>query len=153
MSTLALILGVTALETYIHWPTISDAETAGSFWRKLWLAASKKGFQTTLNVTLLWLPFGLVIEKIREVFMRFLNRDATIEKARESARAEFITEIRAEARAEGRAEGRAEVIAEVIAEIRAESDREWTAYTARLKAALERGEPFNEPPPSRSPQR
>ena len=121
VSTLALILGVTALETYIHWPTISDAEAAGSFWRKLWLAASKKGFQTTLNVTLLWLPFGLVIEKIREVFMRFLNRDATIEKARESARAE--------------------------------RDLEWTAYTERMKAALERGEPFDEPPPSRSPRR
>lgn len=144
MSTLALILGVTALETYIHWPTISDAESAGSFWRKLWLAASKKGFQTTLNVTLLWLPFGLVIEKIREVFMRFLNRDATIEKARESARAEVIAEIRAEARAAGRAEGRAEA--------RTERDLEWTEYTARLKAALERGEPFNEPPPSRSPR-
>ena len=121
IATLALILGVTALETYIHWPTISEAEAAGSFWRKLWLAASKKGFQPTLNVTLLWLPYGLVIEKIREVFMRFLNRDATIEKARESARAE--------------------------------SDREWTAYTERMKAALERGEPFNEPPPSRSPRR
>ena len=125
IATLALILGVTALETYIHWPTISDAEAAGSFWRKLWLAASKKGFQPTLNVTLLWLPYGLVIEKIREVFMRFLNRDATIANAKESGRAE------------GRAEG----------------DLEWTAYTERMKAALERGEPFNEPPPSRSPRR
>ena len=133
IATLALILGVTALETYIHWPTISDAEAAGSFWRKLWLAASKKGFQPTLNVTLLWLPYGLVIEKIREVFMRFLNRDATIANAKESGRAE--------GRVEGRAEGRAE------------GDLEWTEYTARLKAALERGEPFNEPPPSRSPRR
>lgn len=76
--------------------------------------------------------------------MRFLNRDATIEKARESARAEVIAEIRAEARAAGRAEGRAEA--------RTERDLEWTEYTARLKAALERGEPFNEPPPSRSPR-
>ena len=137
MSTLALILGVTALETYIHWPTISDAEAAGSFWRKLWLAASKKGFQTTLNVTLLWLPFGLVIEKIREVFMRFLNRDATIANAKESGRAEGHAEGRVEGHAEGRAEG----------------DLEWTAYTERMKAALERGEPFDEPPPSRSPRR
>ena len=121
VATLALILGVTALETYIHWPTISDAEAAGSFWRKLWLAASKKGFQTTLTITLLWLPFGLAIEKLKEVFMRFLNRDATLEKAKESGRAE--------------------------------RDLEWTAYTERMKAALERGEPFNEPPPSRSPRR
>ena len=61
--------------------------------------------------------------------MRFLNRDATIANAKESGRAE------------GHAEGRAE------------GDLEWTAYTERMKAALERGEPFNEPPPSRSPRR
>ena len=81
--------------------------------------------------------------------MRFLNWDATLEKAKEIGRAEgraaASAEIRAEARAAGRAEGRAEAIAE--------SDREWTAYTERMKAALERGEPFNEPPPSRSPRR
>lgn len=56
--------------------------------------------------------------------MRFLNWDATLEKAKEI----------------GRAEGRAE------------SDREWTAYTERMKAALERGEPFDEPPPSHYPR-
>lgn len=72
--------------------------------------------------------------------MRFLNWDATLEKAKEIGRAEGRAEIRAEARAAGRAEGRAE------------SDREWTEYTARLKAALERGEPFNEPPPSAYPR-
>lgn len=64
--------------------------------------------------------------------MRFLNWDATLAKAKEIGRAE--------GRAAGRAEGRAE------------RDLEWTAYTARLKAALERGKPFNEPPPSRSPR-
>lgn len=72
--------------------------------------------------------------------MRFLNWDATLAKAKEIGRAE------------GRAAGRAEGRAEALAEIRAERDREWTAYTARLKAALERGEPFNEPPPSAYPR-
>lgn len=53
-----------------------------------------------------------------------MNRDATLEKARESARAEGI------------------------AETRAERDQERAAYTQRMKAALERGEQFNAPPPS-----
>ena len=56
--------------------------------------------------------------------MRFLNWDATLEKAKEIGRAEA----------------------------RVERDLEWTEYTALLKAALERGEPFNEPPPSAYPR-
>ena len=100
--------------------------------------------------------------------MRFLNWDATLEKAKEIGRAEGraadLAEIRADViagiRTEARAEGRAEVIAEIRAAARAEGraaarverDLEWTEYTARLKAALERGEPFNEPPPSHYPR-
>ena len=39
--------------------------------------------------------------------------------------------------------------AEDIAEGRAMADREWEDWNRRYEAALERGEPFAEPPPSR----
>ncbi len=49
---------------------------------------------------------------------------------------EKLESVREERRAEGQAEGRA-----------AERNR-WEAWYERLEAARERGEPFNEPPPS-----
>ena len=66
--------------------------------------------------------------------MRFLNWEATIEKARAYGRAE--------GRIEGRVEGRAEA--------RAEVDRAWESWLQREAAAAERNEPFNEPPPSQT---
>lgn len=59
--------------------------------------------------------------------------EAKLERMREARRAESI------------AEGRAEGIAQGIAE----ADREWEDWNRRYEAALERGEPFAEPPPSR----
>ena len=112
-------MGVTAWETYLHWQMLACDEVSWPLWTKLWLAASNDSFQTTGLFTLIWLPFGLAIQK--EVVMRFLNREATIEKAKESGHAE------------GRVEGRAE------------RDKEWDAYTERMKAALVRGETFDEP--------
>ena len=64
--------------------------------------------------------------------MRFLNLEATMEKAR----------------AYGRAEGRAEARAEAQAQARAENDRAWEAWNQRREAAASRHESFNEPPPS-----
>lgn len=132
-TTLAIIVGVTALETYLNWERLAlDGVSAqflnGSFWKKLWLAASLKSFQPTAVFTLLWLPFGLAIQK--EVVMRFLNRDATIESAREAGLMEGHTK--------GHAEGQAE------------TNRAWEAWNQRREAAAERNEPFNEPPPSQT---
>lgn len=45
-----------------------------------------------------------------------------------------------------RAEGRAEGVAEGIAR----ANRDWEEWNRRREAALERGEPFSEPPPSRN---
>ena len=132
-TTLAIIVGVTALETYLNWEKLAlDGVSAqflnGPFWKKLWLAASLKSFQPTAVFTLLWLPFGLAIQK--EVVMRFLNRDATIESAREAGLMEGHTK--------GHAEGQAE------------TNRAWAAWNKRREAAAERNEPFNEPPPDQA---
>ena len=128
-TTLAIIVGVTAWETYLNWEKLAlDGISAqflnGPFWKKLWLAASLKSFQPTAVFTLLWLPFGLAIQK--EVVMRFLNRNATIESARETGLME------------GYAQGQAE------------RDRAWAAWNQRREAAAERNEPFDEPPPSQT---
>ena len=133
-TTLAIIVGVTAWETYLNWEKLAlDGVSAqflnGPFWKKLWLAASLKSFQPTAVFTLLWLPFGLAIQK--EVVMRFLNRDATIESAREAGLMEGHTKGHAEGHAEGQAE----------------TNRAWAAWNQRREAAAERNEPFNEPPP------
>ena len=66
----------------------------------------------------------------------------------ESVREERRAEGRAEGQAEGRAAGRAEGRAEGQAEGRAAERNRWEAWYERLEAARERGEPFNEPPPS-----
>ena len=156
-TTLAIIVGVTAWETYLNWERLAlDGVSAqflnGPFWKKLWLAASLKSFQPTAVFTLLWLPFGLAIQK--EVVMRFLNRDATIESAREAGLMEGHTKGHAEGHteghAEGRAEGRAEGQAEGRAEGQAETNRAWAAWNQRREAAAERNEPFNEPPPDQA---
>lgn len=63
--------------------------------------------------------------------------EAKLERMREERRAEDIAEGRAMGRAIGRAVGRAM------------ADREWEDWNRRYEAALERGEPFAEPPPSR----
>ena len=136
-TTLAIIVGVTALETYLNWERLAmDGVSAqflnGPFWKKLWLAASLKSFQPTAVFTLLWLPFGLAIQK--EVVMRFLNRDATIESAREAGLMEGHTKGHAEGHAEGQAE----------------TNRAWAAWNQRREAAAERNEPFNEPPPDQA---
>ena len=132
-TTLAIIVGVTAWETYLNWERLAlDGVSAqflnGPFWKKLWLAASLKSFQPTAVFTLLWLPFGLAIQK--EVVMRFLNRNATIESAREAGLMEGHTK--------GHAEGQAE------------TNRAWAAWNQRREAAAERNEPFNEPPPDQA---
>lgn len=136
-TTLAIIVGVTALETYLNWEKLAMAGVSaqflnGPFWKKLWLAASLKSFQPTAVFTLLWLPFGLAIQK--EVVMRFLNRDATIESAREAGLMEGHTKGHAEGHAEGQAE----------------TNRAWAAWNQRREAAAERNEPFNEPPPDQA---
>ena len=136
-TTLAIIVGVTALETYLNWEKLAlDGVSAqflnGPFWKKLWLAASLKSFQPTAVFTLLWLPFGLAIQK--EVVMRFLNRNATIESAREAGLMEGHTKGHAEGHAEGQAE----------------TNRAWAAWNQRREAAAERNEPFNEPPPDQA---
>ena len=136
-TTLAIIVGVTALETYLNWERLAlDGVSAqflnGPFWKKLWLAASLKSFQPTAVFTLLWLPFGLAIQK--EVVMRFLNRNATIESAREAGLMEGHTKGHAEGHAEGQAE----------------TNRAWAAWNQRREAAAERNEPFNEPPPDQA---
>ena len=136
-TTLAIIVGVTAWETYLNWEKLAlDGISAqflnGPFWKKLWLAASLKSFQPTAVFTLLWLPFGLAIQK--EVVMRFLNRNATIESAREAGLMEGHTKGHAEGHAEGQAE----------------TNRAWAAWNQRREAAAERNEPFNEPPPDQA---
>ena len=136
-TTLAIIVGVTAWETYLNWEKLAlDGVSAqflnGPFWKKLWLAASLKSFQPTAVFTLLWLPFGLAIQK--EVVMRFLNRNATIESAREAGLMEGHTKGHAEGHAEGQAE----------------TNRAWAAWNQRREAAAERNEPFNEPPPDQA---
>ena len=57
-------------------------------------------------------------------------------------------QLRQEGRAEGRAEGHAEGRAEGQVEGRAETNAEWEAWNARRMEAEEKGEPFDEPPPS-----
>lgn len=136
-TTLAIIVGVTGLETYLNWERLAMAGVSaqflnGPFWKKLWLAASLKSFQPTAVFTLLWLPFGLAIQK--EVVMRFLNREATIESAREAGLMEGHTKGHAEGHAEGQAE----------------TNRAWAAWNQRREAAAERNEPFNEPPPDQA---
>ena len=72
------------------------------------------------------------------------ERNKRIEKARAEARAEIL----AEARAEGRAKGRAEILAEGRAEAVRKVHAAWTAWNHRREEAAERGERFDEPPPS-----
>ena len=47
-----------------------------------------------------------------------------------------------------REEYRAKISEAVRAETRAETDREWEGWVERREAAVARGEPFSEPPPS-----
>ena len=68
--------------------------------------------------------------------------EAKLERMREERRAEDIKQGIAEGRAMGRATGHAVG--------RAMADREWEAWNRRREAALARGEPFAEPPPSRN---
>ena len=132
-TTIGLILGSTTLETLEAWGTYA----AEPFWRQLWLAASADKFQTPLHLAAIYVPIGLGIQKVKEqIIMRFLNREATIERAKELGR----TEGRSEGIAEGRSEG-------LIAG-RAERDQAWEGWIKRREAAAERNEPFNEPPPS-----
>ena len=125
-STIGLILGATLLETLEAW----ENHAAQPFLRQLWLAASEDKFQTPFHLAAIYVPVGLGIQKVREAIMRFLNQDATIEKAR--------------------AAGRAEGLAEGIAEARAETHQAWVEWNQRREAAAARNEPFNEPPPSLS---
>ena len=62
-----------------------------------------------------------------------------IEKEREKAFAE--------GRELGRKEGRKRAIAEGRAEAYEDVDRQMKPYYERMRAALDTGEPFNEPPP------
>ena len=57
-------------------------------------------------------------------------------------------QLRQEGRVEGRVEGRAEGRVEGRAEGRAETNAKWDAWNARRMEAEEKGEPFDEPPPS-----
>ena len=65
---------------------------------------------------------------------------AWLENRLERSREEYRARIGEEARAEGLARGRAEG--------RVETDREWADWNERREAAVARGEPFSEPPPS-----
>ena len=71
-----------------------------------------------------------------------------LERSREEYRARIGEEARVAGLAEGRVEGLAEGRAEGHAEGRAETDREWEGWLTRREAAVARGEPFAEPPPS-----
>ena len=51
---------------------------------------------------------------------------------------------------EWREKRRREQIARALAEGRRESDAEWEAWNERRMQAAQRGEPFDEPPPSAS---
>lgn len=64
-----------------------------------------------------------------------------IERGIEQGIARGIAQGRTEGITEGRAEGRTEGIAE--------ADRDWDDWLQRRESALDRGEPFAEPPPSR----
>ena len=128
-TTIGLILGATTLETLEAWGTYA----AEPFLRQLWLAASADKFQTPLHLAAIYVPIGLGIQKVKEqVIMRFLNREATIERAKELGRTEGL--------AEGRSEG--------LVAGRAERDQAWEGWIKRREAAAEQNEPFNEPPPS-----
>ena len=61
---------------------------------------------------------------------------AWLESRLERSREEYRARIGEEARVAGLAEGRAE------------TDREWEGWNERREAAIARGEPFAEPPPS-----
>ena len=65
------------------------------------------------------------------------NLEEKLERTRERRRAEGRVEGRTEGRTEGRVEGRTEMYAK------------WEAWNRRRSAAEEKGDPFDEPPPSR----
>ena len=73
---------------------------------------------------------------------------AWLENRLERSREEYRARIGEEARVEGLAKGRAEGRVEGLAEGRVEMDREWADWNERREAAVARGEPFSEPPPS-----
>lgn len=82
---MGLIVGATTLKTLEAWGSYS----VEPFWRQLWLAASADKFQTPLHLAAIYAPIGLGIQKVKEeVSMRFLNREATIERAKAAGRAE-----------------------------------------------------------------
>ena len=60
----------------------------------------------------------------------------------------WLNPLKEQLRQEGRAEGQAEGRAEGHAEGQAESNAKWEAWNARRMEAEEKGEPFDEPPPS-----
>ena len=68
-------------------------------------------------------------------------------------RVEGLVEGRVEGLAEGRVEGLAEGRVVGLAEGRVEgvsdADQEWEAWLTRREVAVAKGEPFDEPPPSR----
>ena len=74
-------------------------------------------------------------------------------EGRVEGRVEGLAEGRVEGLAEGRVEGLVEGRVEGLAEGRVEgvsdADREWEAWLTRREIAVAKGEPFDEPPPSR----
>ena len=64
-------------------------------------------------------------------------------------RVEGRVEGLAEGRVEGLAEGRVEGLAEGRVEGVSDADQEWEAWLTRREIAVAKGEPFDEPPPSR----
>ena len=61
--------------------------------------------------------------------------------------AHIIEKERERARAEGREEGREEGLAEGMDKAYEDVDRQMAPYYRRMRAALDAGEPFDEPPP------
>ena len=104
--------------------------------------------------TILDLIGGSIVVTARYLTEKFVEplREKIKAEGRAEGIAEGIAEGRAEGIAEGIAEGRAEGLAEGkaagIAEGLAQKQQEWEVWLREREDARERGEPFDDPPPS-----